>query len=83
MSAKDETKFNNMLLNLFSSLADILLNLVSSLADIVLNVGMGQQEDRIYKNYREIRKGWVNRRIEYIKPTEKSGRGGSTGGSNL
>ena len=45
--------------------------------------GMGQQEDRIYKNYREIRKLWVNRRIEYIKTTEKSGRGGSTGGSNI
>jgi hypothetical protein len=44
---------------------------------------MGQQEDRIYKNYREIRKGWVNRRIEYIKTTEKSGRDGSTGGSNI
>jgi hypothetical protein len=44
---------------------------------------MGQQEDRIYKTYREIRKGWVNRRIEYIKTTEKSGRDGSTGESNI
>ena len=51
---------------------------------------MGQQEDRTYKNYREIRKGWVNRvkgwvnrRIKYIKTTEKSGRDESTGGSNI